>query len=133
MPADLDALESAHRVLVGYDFPNVAANVLDAVAEIRELRYELARARQSLATYARDYVTFTAPRWTKEKPTVPGWYWMRRRIDYATRESVADGVVRIHPAVDGMMFHATDSGWLPLPEDAEAFSGPLPEPAEPET
>jgi hypothetical protein len=61
----------------------------------------------------------SVPPWTKDRPTVPGWYWCRD--DYGCNVVEIDGSLRAH-------FQAMV--WPGIPDDWE-WSGPLPSPPEP--
>lgn len=70
--------------------------------------------------------------WTSKRPTVPGWYWWRKRGDYylASRGPV---VVQIEEG------YRRNSGWLlyivgvggSLEDKPGEWAGPLPHPEEP--
>ena len=58
--------------------------------------------------------------WTKEKPTKPGWYWVKREYLKVMESSIQQ--VRIFD--DALCI----SNWK-IPEEAE-WAGPIPEPLE---
>lgn len=61
--------------------------------------------------------------WTKEKPTVPGWYWLRKH---------GTGVVEIREGLCSVMVEG--DGYSGRIEEFHDFvwAGPIPEPEEPE-
>lgn len=110
MPVDLDRIEflSTHPECFGYDD---LAMLREAVAELRELRAAV-------------------PRWTKEKPTVPGWYWAWHPTPWDAPAfppqivEIRRGTLPDKFVVQGHMVAWPPAGW--------EWCGPLAPPSDPE-
>jgi hypothetical protein len=105
MPVDLERLDGVIGYLAAHGMIRMAGTVADAIVEIREHRARLTgqppqaieslrNAEHILRRYGEIEVASTvhcvvevlatpmrASSWTKEKPTVPGWYWVRDEFD----------------------------------------------------
>lgn len=68
--------------------------------------------------------------WSRELPTVPGWYW-HRDPSRPGSQSVSN-VFRIDPAM-GVSFDIPNSigKWIVGSDDGIEFAGPIPEPGSP--
>lgn len=65
-------------------------------------------------------------KWTKEKPTKPGWYWFRSETEYGTCTTVLE----IRNVQGGLVVVETIAIY-PLEEFREGeWAGPIPEPEE---
>lgn len=107
MSVDPDELDTLATKLEHAGLGLLAPLVREAVAEIRRHR--------------------AGPRWTRERPTEPGWYLIRLKYDSSRSRHLA----RVVRDQRGRPLLACDGAGPESPEDCW-FAGPLPEPAGPE-